>query len=95
MEKKDAPDVQSGSDQDMLKEINAQYAILDFAQNLINQLVQKAQAQVQQNNKEEKPNKERSRQFSLGHWVYSMKDLEKWVLETKEMLDGYPSPNAR
>lgn len=66
MEKNDAQPVPSGSNEELLKEITAQYAILDSAVKLINQLRQETK-------------KEDSSSKPFGGWVYNMKGLEDWV----------------
>lgn len=66
MEKNDAPAAKSGISKELFKEIDAQYAIIDSAVRLINQLRQDT------NNKPES-NK------NVGEWAYNMKDLAYWI----------------
>lgn len=64
--KNDAQPAKSGINEELLKEITAQYAILNSATKLINQ-------QVHNTNNDKQSNKS-----SYG-WVYNMKDLAHWI----------------
>lgn len=68
MERKDALNAKSGISQELLKEIAAQYAVLDSAIRLINQHRQQ-------------PNKKQQSEPSFGEWVYNMDMLDKWIHE--------------
>lgn len=66
MEKSDAHRARSGISEELLKEIDAQYAIINSAVKLINQ-------QAQATNTEQDSNK------NSGELVYNMDGLQNWV----------------
>jgi len=66
MEKKDAPIVKSGIPKELLKDIDAQYAIINSAVELINQLRQE-------------PKNEQPSNKPFGEWVYNMAGLQHWL----------------
>jgi len=65
-EKKDARPAPSGISAELLKEIDAQYAIIDSARKLINQQALKSKNEQISNNE-------------IGARVYNMKDLAYWI----------------
>ena len=66
MEKSDAPNVKSGISAEVLRDINAQYAVLDSAVKLINRLLQDSERKTEH-------------VLGFGEWVYNMEQLESWL----------------
>jgi primosomal protein N' len=64
MEKNDAPTANAGISKELLRDIVAQHAIIDYAVKLINQHHQELENESQLN----KP---------FGEWVYNMTELDK------------------
>jgi primosomal protein N' len=66
MEKKDAQAANSGIPEELLKDIDAQYAIISSAVKLINQLRQDSRQKTEKD-------------CGFGEWVYNMDFLDKWI----------------
>jgi hypothetical protein len=66
MERKDAPNARSGISKELLRDIDAQRAILDSAVKLISQRHQASERKTELDS-------------GFGEWVYSMEGLQNWV----------------